>query len=194
MQATDDFVTGRMSEHMLRNSLYARIVACAAGAAMIMPALPVIAAPQAGQQVRQGTDVVLVKGTLHGKLLSSNGKPVAGAVVAASKNGKVVAKTTTKQDGSYELSGLTSGTHTVSMADGQFPVRFWSKDAAPAAAKTQLTVSQTAVRGQFVEDCGCPVWGNIALGAIAITALTVAIVNISKVNDLEDKLDAQQSP
>ena len=179
---------------MLKNSLYARIIACAAGAAMITPAMPVSAAPQAAQQVRQGTDVVLVKGTLHGKLLNSNGKPVEGAVVMASKNGKVVAKSVTQKDGSYALTGLTSGTHTVALGDGQFPVRFWSKEAAPAAAKTQLTVSQTAVRGQFIDECGCPVWGNIALGAIAITALTVAIISISKIDDLEDKLDRLQSP
>ena len=179
---------------MLKNSLYARIIACAAGVAMIMPAMPVSAAPQASQQVRQGTDVVLSGGKLTGRLLNSNGKPVEGALVAVEKNGKLVAKTVTKTDGSYTVAGLTSGTHTVTLADGQFPVRFWSKDAAPAAAKTQLTVSQTAVRGQFMDDCGCPVWGNIAVAAIAVTALIVAIVEINKVNDLEDKLDDLQSP
>ena len=161
---------------------------------MIMPAMPVCAAPRTTQQVRQGTDVVLVKGALHGKLLNSNGQPVEGAMVTASKNGKVVAKTVTKKDGSYTLTGLASGTHTVTLADGQFPVRFWTKDSAPAAAKTQLTVAQTAVRGQFIDECGCPVWGNIAMGAVAVAALTVAIISVSRVDHLQDQLDRLQSP
>lgn len=171
---------------MLKNSLYARIVACAAGVAMIMPVLPVSAAPQAAQQVRQGTDIVIVGGKLTGKLLDSNGKPVNAAPVSITKNGKVIARTVTKADGSYTVSGLTSGTHTVSLADGQFPVRLWSKEAAPAAAKTQLTVSQTAVRGQFMDDCGCPIWGAIAVGAIAVTALVVGIVALQEAQDAND--------
>ncbi len=176
---------------MLKNNLYARIIACAAGVAMILPAMPVSAAPQATQQVRQGTDVVLVKGELHGKLLTSNGKPVAGAVVKASKNGKLVATTVTKQDGSYALTGLSSGTHTVTLANGQFPVRLWSKDTAPTASKTQLTVSQTAVRGQFMDDCGCPMWGNIAIGALAATGVILGAVALKEANDNEKK---PQSP
>ncbi len=193
---------------MLKNSLYARIVACATGVAMILPAMPVSAAPKATQQVRQGTDVVLTGGKLTGKLLNSNGKPVDGALVAVEKNGKLVGKTVTKSDGSYTVAGLSSGTHTITLADGQFPVRLWSKEAAPAAAKTQLTVSQTAVRGQFMDDCGCPVWGNIAVGAIAVTALIVALVALdeaeeaenqngnlqAQIQDLQDQLDALQSP
>jgi len=174
---------------MLRNSMFARIIACAAGVSMIVPAMPVTAAPQVKQQVRQGTDVVLRAGKLQGKLLSANGQPVEGAFVAVTKNGQVVAKTVTGEDGSYSVSGLTNGAHSVVMADGQFPVRLWSKETAPAGAKAQLTVSQTAVRGQLMDDCGCPIWGNIAVGALAVAALTVAIVSIAKISDQNDKID-----
>ena len=174
---------------MLKNSLYARIVACATGVAMILPAMPVSAAPKATQQVRQGTDVVLTGGKLTGKLLNSNGKPVDGALVAVEKNGKLVGKTVTQADGSYTVAGLTSGTHTITLADGQFPVRLWSKEAAPAAAKTQLTVSQTAVRGQFYDECGCPVYGNILIGALVAATLITTIVQIDKTNDIEDQQD-----
>lgn len=179
---------------MLRNSMFARIIACAAGVSMIVPAMPVTAAPQVKQQVRQGTDVVLRGGKLQGKLLNANGQPVQGVAVAVTKNGQVMAKTVTGADGSYSLSGLTHGAHNVVMADGQFPVRLWSKETAPASAKTQLTVSQTAVRGQFMDECGCPIWGNIAIGALAVGALTIAIVNLAKIDDLDDKLDALASP
>ena len=160
---------------MLRNSLFARIVACAAGVAMTISAVPVNAAPQAAQEVRQGTDVVLVNGELNGKLLNANGKPVEGAAVSVSKNGKVVAKTVTKTDGSYTVAGLSNGTHTVSLADGKFPVRLWSKDTAPASSVTRLVVSQSAVRGQggWVFQNGQWVWVAAGLAAIAGTILIV---------------------
>lgn len=135
--------------HMLRNSMYARIVACAAGASMIVPAIPVSAAPQVTRQVNRGADIVLVKGELNGKLLSANGKPVDGAVVSVAKNGKTIAKTATKTDGSYTVPGLSTGAHTIRMADGEFPVRLWSEQAAPANAQSSLVVAKTAVRGQY---------------------------------------------
>lgn len=168
---------------MLRKSLCARLVACAAGAAMLLPAMPVSAAPQSAQQVRQGNDVVLSGGKLSGKLLNANGKAVEGAVVAVSKDGKVVARTVTKADGSYTVAGLSSGSYNMSIGEAQFPVRMWSKEAAPAAAKAQLNVSQTAVRGQLMDDCGCPIWTNVAIAGIAVAALTVGIISLTDDDD-----------
>ena len=173
---------------MLKNSLYARIVACAAGVAMIMPAMPVSAAPQtASKEARQGTDVVIHQGKLNGKLLNANGKPVEGAVVTVAKNGKEVARTVTKVDGSYTVAELSSGNHTISMADGQFPVRLWSKAAAPAAAKDQFTVSQTAVRGQFLDGEGYPVWSHVLPLGVAAAALIVGLVALDEANDKQPK-------
>ncbi len=169
---------------MLKNSLYARIVACAAGVAMIMPAMPVSAAPQtASKEVRQGTDLVITQGKLNGKLLDANGKPVEGAVVTVAKNGKEVARTVTKVDGSYTVTELSSGNHTISMAEGQFPVRLWSKAAAPAAAKDQFTVAQTAVRGQFVDGEGYPIWSHVLPLAVAVAALVVGFVALDEAQD-----------
>ena len=168
---------------MLRKSLCARLVACAAGAAMLLPAMPVSAAPQSAQQVRQGNDVILSGGKLSGKLLNANGKAVEGAVVAVSKDGKVVARTVTKADGSYTVAGLSSGSYNMSIGEAQFPVRMWNKEAAPAAAKAQLNVSQTAVRGQLMDDCGCPIWTNIAVAGVAAAALTIGIISLTDDDD-----------
>lgn len=168
---------------MLRKSLCARLVACAAGAAMLLPAMPVSAAPQSAQQVRQGNDVVLSGGKLSGKLLNANGKAVEGAVVAVSKDGKVVARTVTKADGTYTVAGLSSGSYNMSIGEAQFPVRMWNKEAAPASAKAQLNVSQTAVRGQLMDDCGCPIWTNIAIAGVAAAALTIGIISLTDDND-----------
>ena len=165
---------------MLRNSFYARIVACVAGVSMIVPAMPVSAAPKVTQESRTGADVVLVNGELNGRLLNSNGKPMNGASVVVSKNGKVVAKTTTQTDGSYNVEGLSSGVHTVSMADGRFPVRLWSKQAAPASARTQFVVAKTAVRGQYVDE-----YGIYVVGVVAAAALIVGAVALSEAEEAE---------
>lgn len=178
---------------MLKNSLYARIVACATGVAMILPAMPVSAAPQAAaKQASRSTDLILTQGKLNGKLLNANGKPVEGAVVTVSKSGKEVARTVTQADGSYTVAELSSGSHVVSMADGQFPVRLWSKDAAPAAAKTQFTVAQTAVRGQFLDEYA----HEIAVVALVVgtTALVVGLVALDKANNNNDAPPAPVSP
>jgi hypothetical protein len=172
---------------MLKNSLYARIVACAAGVAMMMPAMPVSAAPQAASnQARQGTDLVITQGKLNGKLLNANGKPVEGAVVTVAKNGKEVARTVTKTDGSYAVTGLSSGNHTISMADGQFPVRLWSKEAAPTAAKDQFTVAQTAVRGQYVDE-----FHNEILVIVAVVAVTALVVGFVALDEAQDNNNNQ---
>lgn len=176
---------------MLRNSMYARIIACAAGVSMIVPVMPVSAAPQVTRQVSRGTDIVLVKGELNGKLLNANGKPIDGAVVSVSRNGKTVAKTATLTDGSYTVKGLSSGTHTVSMADGQFPVRLWSEQAAPANSHSQFVVAETAVRGQFT---GMGANGALyAVGGVAFLA-GLALGNLIGENQNDQKPAPPASP
>lgn len=179
---------------MLKKSLCAHVLALAAGTMMLVPAMPVQAAPQAARQVRSGADVVLVKGELSGKLLTANGKAVEGASVVVAKNGKEVARTVTKADGSYTVKGLSNGSHVVSMSDAQIPVRLWSEGAAPAAAKTKLTVSQTAVRGQLLDDEGYPIVTNIVIAAVAVAAIIVAVDAQQEADDLQDQLDDMVSP
>ncbi len=115
--------TERTSALMLKNSLYARIVTGAAGLTLLMQSIPVSAAPQVVKQVSLGTDVALEDGNLIGKVLTSNGKPVDGAVVTLHKDGKEVGKTVTKADGSYTIGGLTTGSYTLITAEGPVAVR-----------------------------------------------------------------------
>lgn len=171
---------------MLRNSLCARLVVCAAGAALLLPALPANAAPAAAQQVRQGTDVVLSGGQLTGQLLDANGKAIEGAVVALSKDGKVIGRTVTKADGSYSLTGLKAGAYNLSIGKTQMPVRLWNKESAPVAAKTQLNASEVIVRGQ---DGGIDTT-TLVVGGLAVGGLTVGVIAL---ND-DDKSSKPASP
>ena len=171
---------------MFRKSLCARLIACAAGAALVLPGLPVNAAPAAAQQVRQGTDVVLSGGQLTGQLLDANGKAIEGAVVALSKDGKVIGRTVTKADGSYSLTGLKAGAYNLSIGKTQMPVRLWNKESAPVAAKTQLNASEVIVRGQD----GSIDTTTLVVGGLAVGGLTVGVIAL---ND-DDKSSKPASP
>lgn len=188
---------------MLKNSLYARILAGAAGVALMLPAAPVSAAPEVAKTATQGTDVALEDGNLTGKILTSNGEPVDGAVVTLSKDGKEVGRTITKADGAYTIGGLNTGSYVLVTANGPVPVRLWSKAAAPTSAKTQLTVSQTAVRGAsggsnftfMNQGMGGPInmVPILTTGAI-IGASTFGIIQYQEAQDLQDELDELQTP
>jgi len=102
----------------------------------------------AAPKISHGTDVALVDGKLTGKLLTANGQPIDGAVITVLKDGKEVGKAVTTSDGSYSIGDLKTGAHTIQTANGQQQVRLWAKELAPPSAKSQLTISQTAIRGQ----------------------------------------------
>jgi hypothetical protein len=156
---------------MARQSTRVQIIACAVGIAhcsstcimaaekAAIPAAPPSAATSSTTtptvtKPAHGTDVALVDGKLTGKLLTANGQPIDGAVVSVLKDGKEVGKAVTTSDGSYTISDLKTGAHVIQTANGQQQVRLWAKEVAPASAKSQLTISQTAIRGQGVEEGG----------------------------------------
>ena len=155
---------------MARQSTRMRIIACAVGIAHCSS--PFLAANEkaaksaatkpsetptespAPTNVSHGTDVALVDGQLTGKLLTANGQPIDGAVITVLKDGKEVGKAVTTSDGSYRIGDLKTGAHTIQTANGQQQVRLWAKEVAPASAKSQLTISQTAIRGQGFGEGG----------------------------------------
>ncbi len=186
----------RKSRFMHKNARLTCFVICATGVALWIPTLPVQAGSKPAQHVRLGTDVLLVKGTLTGHLLDSHGKPLDGAVVKVAKDGKQIAQTVTTADGTYTIGGLTPGLHTISMADGQFPVRLWSPKAAPTSAKTQLTVSKTAIRGQLLGSGGATLGSFATVGAlgVAVVAGSIAVTQSQEINDLQDEIDQLQTP
>ena len=156
---------------MARQSTRVQIIACVVGIAhcsstcmmaaekAAKPAAPPNAATSstatpAVTKPAHGTDVALVDGKLTGKLLTANGQPIDGAVVSVLKDGKEVGKAVTTSDGSYTISDLKTGAHVIQTANGQQQVRLWAKEVAPASAKSQLTISQTAIRGQGIEEGG----------------------------------------
>ena len=231
---------------MARQSTRVQIIACVVGIAhcsstcmmaaekAAKPAAPPNAATSstatpAVTKPAHGTDVALDDGKLTGKLLTANGQPIDGAVVSVLKDGKEVGKAVTTSDGSYTISDLKTGAHVIQTANGQQQVRLWAKEVAPASAKSQLTISQTAIRGQGIEEGGMAggesfgggggfggfgsgmggglggtggalgglagaSMGSLLLGGLAIGATTLAAVQISENQQLQDQIDQLQSP
>lgn len=168
-----------MSALMLTSSSFAKAMAFAAALVAVTPAAPLLAETKSEEKVVRSLDITLVKGELHGKLLSAHGEPLKGAPVSVTRNNKVVARTLTAEDGSYAVTGLTPGVHVVGLSEGNLPVRLWNQGSAPTSSRSTLTLSQTAVRGQYVTD------NDLLAGTavVAFVALAVAIVALNEPHD-----------
>ncbi len=208
----------------MNHSICVRIVACVAGLVQFC-SLPVTAAEKATKPAPRpttatpaaakptyGTDVALNDGKLTGKLLTANGQPIDGSVVTVMKDGKEVGKAVTTSDGSYVIGDLKTGAHTVHTAHGEQQVRLWAKNVAPASAKTQLTLSQPAIRAQGAAGGGLlggsgggglgglggglggASLGTVVAGGAAVGAGVFAGVQVNENEKLKDQIDALQSP
>jgi len=156
---------------------------------MILPHPETLAAgPKKATIVPAVTDVALTaNGTVAGQLLNAEGVVLDGAVVSIRKGGKEVARTVTNKNGVFAVKSLKSGQYQVVAGKTQGTFRFWSaKTAPPAASKiVKLVQGKGAVRAQFG---GLDIVTLTTLGA-AITGVTLAAVNLSKLNDIEDRVD-----
>lgn len=147
-------------------------------------------------------DVTLTEsGDLAGAVVSSSGKPVDGALVTLTKQGKSVAQTTTNADGEFALASVKSGMYELQAGPSRRAVRVWSADAAPPSAVEQANlVVEPTVRGQD-EYYGGDYYGSSGIDFISLAtvvtstgALAVAIVNQSDINDLQDDVKKLGSP
>lgn len=125
-------------------------------------------------------------GSLQGKTLTGPQNAVqAFEQIDITWEGRVVASAKSDRDGNFEIRGLKSGVHVISVGKRQQVCRLWAEDSAPAHSVRGIAFvenAQAAVRGQN----GGSIWGfvkknpgrvafdGILLGASA-TALAVAM-------------------
>ncbi len=90
-------------------------------------------------------------GKLQGKLLDSQGKPVAGKAIAIHREGKQVAVAKSSADGTFELSGVRGGLYTITSEHGGGLFRLWAPRTGPPSATDFAVVynDSTIVRGNF---------------------------------------------
>ena len=168
-------------------------------AGMVLPQQAFAAQPVVAQQQAAAVNVRLAGGSLTGRVVSSAGQP-ASTTVAVFQGSKMVGKTVSAADGTYRVSGLTSGTYTVATPAGAGEIRAWDGIAPPTAVETLALVDGSAVRAQCDSACdgaggcgagGCGGGNTLCLVAAAggVTAAVLAGLALSQANDNEDAIN-----
>ncbi|RLS58271.1 MAG: carboxypeptidase regulatory-like domain-containing protein [Planctomycetota bacterium] len=178
------------------------VVALACIGMVVPPAA--FAAPQAAVAVQKSRDVALQSsGALTGAVLSANAKPVDGAQVVLTQNGKPVAQVISKKDGTFSMPAVKAGVYEIAVGEAKAPIRVWKSETAPAhAARKMALAAEGVIRAQDGEYYGDPnggVFGGLDIITLwTVTAATGALVlgaiNQSDLNDINDKLDQIVSP
>jgi len=152
--------------------------------------------PVAKAPVKGPIDVALAKGgTFQGRMVNDKGDNVEGAAVVIRQAGRVVAETTTDEEGRFSVKSLRGGTYEVKAGKVDGVCRLWSHDTAPPSAAGEITiVSHTkVVRGQDDEGYFYPgtvdPWLATAIG-LGTASLIVGLIAIKKANDAKDAANA----
>lgn len=148
-------------------------------------AAPAPAAP--AREVAPVVDVTLVGGELQGRLVDTQGQPLAGAVVDIQAGNNSIAQTSTDAQGQFAVKGLKGGTYRIAAGNETRTVRAWTERTAPPAAKSGLTmVAQSpAVRGQF----GGVTPGMVLLTSGVIAGVVLGAVAVSQNDDIKNQND-----
>lgn len=171
---------------------------------MVVPQIA-FAAPQAAVVTIKARDVALnTTGDLPGVVLNAQAKPVDGAKVVLSRDGKAVVQVISKKDGTFTIPQLKSGSYEIAVGEAKAPIRVWKSEAAPtSAARKMALASEGVIRAQdegevFFEDQGGIVGGLDIITLTVITAsvgaLVLSAVNNQRLNDINDKLNGLVSP
>jgi hypothetical protein len=91
-----------------------------------------------------------LNGTLHGKLIDLEGRPVIEETLELIREGQIIATTASDQDGRFQFAPGSTGVYQIHWGQTMVVCRAWSEAAAPPVAKRQLVVlaAPSLVRGQ----------------------------------------------
>jgi hypothetical protein len=151
---------------------------------------PLTASPVAAVPI---ADVALsADGMIRGRVLSANGKPIDGAQVVIRQGKDVLDKKITDKEGQFAFPGVRPGVYSIATVQGSGLYRVWPRNIAPPSARPQalLMTQEPVMRAQFGGSTLAD-WTTIGLGA---AGLTVGIISLDKINDLEDDVNKLQSP
>ena len=132
------------------------------------------------------TDVALSEnGTVVGRVLTGNGTPVDGAQVVIRQGDQIFAKMLTNNEGQFTSGNMRAGVYTVATVQGSGLYRLWPQNIAPPSAKAQALVMtrEPVARAQFGGP-GLADWATLGIG---VAGLTVGIITLDKVNDIDDR-------
>jgi hypothetical protein len=169
---------------MVSSSRSSRTLVVLAVIGMLMPVAPARASEPAPAQMHVVRDVELGSGgLLVGRLLDSNGRPLAAAEVTIASDNKALATTRTDDQGVFAVSNLRGGVHAIATAENVQVCRLWAPGTAPPQAPKSIDMvsDSNVVRGQYGPPPGnrfirsAKVWatnpfivGGVVAAAIAI--------------------------
>ncbi|MBX3437025.1 MAG: carboxypeptidase regulatory-like domain-containing protein [Planctomycetaceae bacterium] len=132
------------------------------------------------------------EGLVRGRVLTAEGKPVDGAQVVIRREDELLHKMITNEQGQFSAKGLRPGVYTIATVSSGGLYRLWPKTIAPPAAREQalLMVKEPVVRAQYGSGA-LAAWTSIGVG---VAGLTVGIISLDKINDLEDEVNSLKSP
>jgi len=88
---------------------------------------------------------------LRGRFIDSDGVPIDGAVVTLKQSDRVIARSTTLLDGTFQIDRVPAGTYRLSCGAASGQIRCWPSEAAPPNAVVDgVTFQDSVVRGQAV--------------------------------------------
>jgi len=89
--------------------------------------------------------------TLRGRFVDSAGEPIDGAVVTLRQADRVIARSTTLRDGTFEIERVPPGSYRLACGSAAGQVRCWNSGTAPPNAVIDgVTFQDSVVRGQAV--------------------------------------------
>ena len=157
----------------------------------IVPIQPETAAPSP-QTV---SDVVLdSQGHLSGQIVDEQGRPRAGVVVELRQGRRLAAQAVTDARGQFSVAGLSGGLYLLTAGSAQQLFRVWTAEAAPPQARTTVVLvseTQPVVRGNdVIETIDELDMITLTMVGSSVAAVTIAIITLDEINDLEDQVDA----
>ena len=119
------------------------------------------------------TDIALGEGgVLIGQVIAKDGSAKSAELVTIEKDGQVIVRATSDDDGHFSVAGLSGGLYQVQAAGQMQSYRLWTAESAPPVAQSQLAVyeGQQVVRGQMGAGLfSCPwFWVGLVAAGIAI--------------------------
>lgn len=137
------------------------------------------------------SDVTLTeKGSLAGKVVDGQGRPLDGAKVVVRQGNRDVAKTMTDKTGSFSVPNVKGGVYQIAAGEGTGTYRVWTANAAPPSAKPGALVvsSKEVVRGQIGGGGALLGVGGLAAGG---AGLGLGAYSVQQANNAQD--DAEQA-
>jgi len=140
------------------------------------------------RQVRIPDIALTPDGALLGKVVDTQGRPIAKTQLLFCQASKTIAKGSTQEHGDFRVTGLRPGVYQVVVSPNRAAtVRVWDKQTAPPVARSELLVivGNDTVRGQRRLGELLPLENTVVVGGMVAAAIAIPIAVANSSDDAE---------